>query len=90
VAYVLDITTTDDYQYLPCRGTTQITILGISNAAVLIGFGTLGSRGPGTGNYTNPDEPYLPTQGSIYRTCDEIRVKSYTPGQPANVKLVAR
>jgi hypothetical protein len=90
VAYVLDITTTDEYQFLSCPGSTQITILGISNAAVLMGFGTTAARTPGGGWYPDPDEPFLPSQGAIYRPCDEIRVMSYTAGQPANVKLVAR
>lgn len=88
--YVLDVETTDVYQYLQCPGATQITLAGISNAAVLIGFGVEGARVSGGGFYPDPDEPYLPTQGTLYRSCDEIRVKSYTPGQPADVKLIAR
>ncbi len=90
MSYVLDITTTDDYQYLACPGTSQVTIMGISNAAVLIGFGQAGTRVTGGGYYPDTDEPFLPSQGGLLRACDEIRVKSYTPGMPANVKLVAR
>lgn len=87
---VLDITTTDEYQYLSCPGTVTVTIMGISNAAVLIGFGQAGTRTLGGGYYGDDDEPFLPAQGSIARSCDEIRVKSYVTGAPANVKLVAR
>lgn len=86
---IMDITTTDEYQYLLCPGTRTVTITGISNAAVLIGFG-INSAAPGGGLYLDPDEPFLPSQGSLARTCDEIRVKSYTPGSAANVKLIAR
>jgi len=90
MAAVLDITTTDEYQYLNCPNTTQITIMGISNAAVLIGFGVRGARQAGGAFYPDQDEPFLPTQGALRRECDEIRVKSYKPGTPADVKLTAR
>lgn len=92
MAFVLDTTSTDSYQYLECPNTTQVT-LQISNAAVLIGFGTAEREQlfrPGSAIYPPNDEPFLPVVGGVNRTCDEIRIKSYAPGKPANVKIAAR
>lgn len=92
MAFVLDTTSTDSYQYLECPGTREVT-LQISNNMVLIGFGAAAREQlfrPGSAIYPPNDEPFLPVVGGVARDCDEIRVKSYTPGQPANVKIVAR
>lgn len=80
------LTTTDSYQYVSCPDTTRITIQ-VSNASINIGFGS--GFGPlGSARYDN-DETLLPTQGSLGRTCDEIRVKSAVPGRAATVNLTA-
>ena len=93
MTYVLDITTTDNYQYLECPGTTSVTIQ-VSNAAAAVGVGQAASRGltfqKGSATYPPVDEPILPSVGGLTRECDEIRVKSYAHGIPANVKVVAR
>lgn len=80
------INTTDSYQYVSCPGTVRVT-LQVSNAAVLIGFGS-GYGPPGSARY-DTDENYLPTQGSVSRLCDEIRIKSAAVGKPATVNLTA-
>jgi hypothetical protein len=86
--YVLDINTTDSYQELMCPGTVEVTVQ-VSDNLVHIGFG-LGGRGrPGAAIYPPGDEVLLPTTGGLDRVCDAIRVKSYAPGQVANVKLTA-
>lgn len=86
---VLDVTTTDGYQYLQCRGSTKLT-LQISNAAVYIGFGAIPEGGSGSAAYPPEDEPFLPVMGSIGRPpFDEIRVKSYAVNTPAQVKIRA-
>lgn len=91
MSYVLDITTTDNYQYLSCPGTRRVTIA-VSNAQALVGFGQA-PKGltfrPGSATYPPSDEPFIPTQGGLARQCDEIRVKSYAHGTPAVVKIVA-
>ncbi len=92
MAYVLDITTTDNYQYLPCPGTTRVTIQ-VFNAFAAVGFGTaerMLTLRPGSGTYPPSDEPISPSTGGLARECDEIRVKSYAKGVPANVKIVAQ
>lgn len=92
MSYVLDTTTTDTYQYLECPGTSRVTVL-VSNAGASIGFGQMPDARtfrPGSATYPPSDEPYLPTQGAVARACDEIRVKSYAPGTPADVKIVAQ
>lgn len=90
MSYVLDTTTTDNYQYLTCPGTQRVTLT-VLNAQALIGFGQA-PKGltlrPGSATYPPNDEPYIPTQGGLARDCDEIRVKSYTPGTPAAVKII--
>lgn len=80
--------TTDEYQYLTCPGSSRVTIQ-VSNAAVAIGFGINPKGITGGGQYPNPDESYLPTVGGLGRQCDEIRIKSYTPGTPATVFITA-
>lgn len=92
MAFVLDTTTTDQYQYLPCPDSSQVT-LQISNAAVLVGFGTVAPEQQfraGAGTYPANDEPYLPSLAGLSRECDEIRVKSYAAGVPAQVKVIAQ
>lgn len=74
-------TTTDVYQYLSCPRTKRVT-LQISNASVLIGFGT--GHGPqGSASYYDGDETFLPITGGVARVCDEIRVKSAVLATPA-------
>lgn len=92
MGYVLDAATTDEYQYLSCPRCTRIT-LQVTNAQVLIGFGESGRTQllrPGSATYPIQDEPYLPSTAGLYRPCDEIRVKSYTAGVPAQVKVIAQ
>ena len=88
MSYSEAITTTDGYQYLECPGTSRVTIQ-VSNAMVDIGFGLNPKGIHGGGQYPSPDEPYLPTVGGLGRQCDEIRVKSHTPGVPAQVFITA-
>lgn len=86
---VLDTTTSDNYQYLSCRGSTKLT-LQISNAAVYVGFGTRGEGTSGSAIYPGADEPFLPVMGSVSRPpFDEIRVKSYATSTPARVIIRA-
>jgi hypothetical protein len=88
MSYVLDTKSTDSYQELPCPGTHAVTVQ-VSNAAVLLGFGGGDGRKWGA-TYPAADEPFLPAVGSLARSCDAIRVKSYTPGVPADVKIIAQ
>ncbi len=88
MSYSTTITTTDAYQYLECPGSSRVTIQ-VSNAAISIGFGNNPKGISGGGQYPSPDETYLPAVGGLGRACDEIRVKSYTPGTPAIVFLTA-
>lgn len=87
--YVLDTTTTDNYQYLRCApNSTKLTVQ-VSNAAIYIGFGKADSPG-GSANYPQNDEPFLPVMGSVERPpFDEIRVKNYTVNTPAKVFIRA-
>lgn len=89
MSYTEAFTTTDEYQYLTCPGSTRVTIQ-VSNAAVYIGFGLNPKGIPGGGQYPSPDEPYLPTVGGLSRQCDEIRLKSYATGTPAQVFITAQ
>lgn len=92
MSYVLDTVSTDIYQYLECPGSRKVT-LQISNASVLVGFGSAADAltfRPGAATYPPDDEPFLPVVGSVARRCDEIRVRSYAPGVAANVKVVAQ
>ena len=89
MSYVLDEQSADSYQYLECPGSTRITIQ-ISNAPVYIGFGTDNPAGKTQGGTYDVDEPFLPIVGGLNRTCDEIRIKSYTPGNPAQVFITAQ
>lgn len=88
MSYVLDTQTTDSYQELLCPGATRVTIQ-VSNALIYIGFGAGGQGKAGGANYPPSDEALLPVTAGLARTCDAIRIKSYTPGTPANVKLTA-
>ena len=83
--FVLATTTTDAYQELRCFGSRKL-ILQVSNAGILIGFGTGGGPQP---LWDNVDEPYLPVVGSLVRTFDALRVKSQVIGKPAVVTLTA-
>lgn len=76
--------TTDQYQYLFCFGSTKLNIQ-VSNAVILLGFGTGG--GPDA-MWDTTDEPYLPIIGSIARQFDAIRFKSATLGVPAQAILI--
>lgn len=81
--FILDTITTDEYQTLSCPGSSHLT-LQISNAGIYIGYREIG------GEYPANDEPFLPVVGGIDRPpFDEIRVKSYITGTPANVKIRA-
>ena len=84
---IFDGQTTDQYQYLRCPGTKRL-LLQVTDAQIYIGYGTL-SGGGGSAIYAPNDEPFLPVVGGIDRECDEIRVKSYTPGVPAIAKIRA-
>lgn len=86
---VLDVFTTDNYQYLECPGASRVTVQ-ISNNPVLLGFGENPLGKPGAGVYPPHDEPWLPSLAGLARACDEIRVKNYNAGQPANVKITAQ
>lgn len=92
MSYVLDVETTDQYQYLTCPGTSRVTVQ-VFNAIAAIGFGQITNPGlafrAGSGTYPPNDEPIAPSAGGLARDCDEIRVKSYAAGTPANVKIVA-
>lgn len=88
MAYVLDTTTTNQYQELRCPGSRRITVQ-VSNATAAIGFGTGGGIGGGAAVYPPVDEPFLPTVGGLNRECDAIRVKSYVPGVPARIMIAA-
>jgi hypothetical protein len=87
-----DLTTTDSYQYLECPGSTRVTVQ-VSNAAVSIGFGeapdALTFR-KGAATYPPSDEVLLPTIGGLWRVCDEVRIRSYALGVPADVKITAQ
>lgn len=83
MARAVEIVTTDAYQRIVCPGTVRVT-LQVSDAAVYIGFG----RGQVLAQYDS-DETYLPVSGALERLCDEIRIKSRTPGVPAVVFLTA-
>ncbi len=87
MSYVLDTATTDSYQELACPGTSHVTVQ-VSNAAVAIGFGQGGAGRMGAAVY-GADEVLLPVVGGLDRDCDAIRVRSYVPGAPANLKLAA-
>lgn len=84
------VTTTDDYQYLSCPGTSFIQAL-IQNAGVVVGYGTMtGSSGPEAANYPMYDQTMLPGSFPVPQRCDAIRFKSMTPGVPAQIQIVAR
>lgn len=92
MSYVLDVTTTDQYQYLECPDSQRVS-LQVSNAAVLVGFGVTSQQQiyrAGAGVYPPNDEPFLPSLAGLSRECDEIRVKSYKTGVPAQIKVIAR
>jgi hypothetical protein len=88
MAYVLDTNTTDIYTELPCPGTVSVTVQ-VSDNPIYINFGVGGNGRRGAAVYPPGDEVLLPTTGGLDRTCDAIRVKNYTPGQAANVKITA-
>jgi len=88
MSYTLDTVSTDSYQELQCPGTTQVTAQ-VSTAAISIGFGHGGTARAGTAVY-GADEVLLPVVGGLDRECDAIRIKSYAPGNPAQVRLSAR
>lgn len=88
MAYVLDASSTDAYQYFSCPGTRRVTIQ-ISNAAVLLGFG-VGGRGNAPAAVFEVDEPFLPIVGGLNRDCDSIRYKSYAAGVPARLFIAAQ
>ena len=86
MSFTLDTTTTDSYQELLCPGSTRVTIQ-VSNALIHIGFGVGGGGKAGGAIYPPGDEALLPVTAGLTRRCDAIRLKSYTAGTPANVKL---
>lgn len=88
MSYSQTFTTEDTYQYLECPGSTRVNIQ-VSNATVDVGFGNNPKGLPGAGQYPSPDETYLPTQGGLGRVCDEVRIKSHTPGLAAQVFVTA-
>lgn len=91
MSYVLDVFTTDTYQYLECPESTRIT-LQVQNAAAYIGFGKCNEGRyfrAGSGVYPPNDEPIFPSVGGLARPCDEIRVRSYAAGTPAKVVIRA-
>lgn len=89
MSYTETFTTTDEYQYLTCPGSSRITIQ-VSNAAIRIGFGLNPKGINGGGQYPSDDEAFLPTVGGLSRQCDEIRIKSYATGTPAQLFITAQ
>ena len=71
---------------LECPGTTSVTIQ-ISQAAVVMQFGTGASAGSAT---WGAEEPFLPVVGGLARRCDYVRVRNLTAGQPAQVTITPR
>jgi hypothetical protein len=88
MAYVLDTTTTDQYQELPCPYTQRVTVQ-VTNAMIYINYGDGGRGRPGAAVYPPGDEVLLPTTADLARTCDAIRVKSYVKGVSAKVLITA-
>lgn len=76
----LEILTSDQDVERKCPGATKLR-LQISTAAVYITFGT--GR---PAEYSQP-QPFLPMIGSIPVKFDAFKVRSRTPGQPAQVML---
>lgn len=83
--FVFNGPTTDQYQYLLCFGSQKLNIQ-VSNAAILLGFGTGGGPVP---LWDLNDEPYLPVIGSLVREFDALRFKNLNAGVPAQLTLIA-
>jgi hypothetical protein len=75
---------TSAYQYLYCFGATKLNVQ-ISNAAIVLGFGS----GGGLDALWDPsDEPYLPLVGTLVRRFDAVRFKSLVAVAPAQLLLI--
>jgi hypothetical protein len=77
----LDAFTTDQDIEVTCRGCRRLSCF-VSNQAVYITFGQ------GDPPQYGQPEPYPPFAGQLLRDFDAFKVRSYTAGQPANVKLI--